>query len=220
VKAGKLWGLGCLALVAAPVLVLLVVGQWNQLPLHWRFSPSRWRIANESSRRVMARDYLDTHTAVGMTLDQVRSDLGRATWEWDYWEYAVSYAGLGEPCVSCEPRYNDEPTLLVWFHADGRRVSSFTGPRIDPPLLSTPFSAEAWRSCSHFPDQRRPLAYDLMQGPQLRGATRDEVRASLGPPDFGELLLVYVVERGGSDAKGLTLSVDDRDRVVSAKLDP
>ena len=210
--------LGCAVLIALPPLALVVMGVWQQLALHWSFSPLKWRIARESSRAAMARDYLSSRQVVGMTLDQVRADLGEPTWEWDYWEYAVSFAGLGPAWPGSAPRYSDEKVMIVWFHESGRRVSDITGPDVEAPMLPAPFSPEAWQSYAHFPDLRRPLAYDLIHGRQLRGATRDEVKSALGEPDFGEMLMQYVVEQGGSDATCLALSLDAGDRVVSAAI--
>jgi len=196
---------------------------WSWLPRTWSFTRARWRFARATSRGEMARDYLARCLSPATDLNRLLADLGEPDRSsGDYWEYAVSYAGLG-PRSAATPAFQAEPALVVWFEGPGHRASRFVGLNLEPAAAPGVFDPGLWQRYAHFPDQRRPLAAGLVGGAALRGASRAELREALGLPDFGELMLEYRVgragEHGGTGGSRLVFTVDAYDRVVRAALD-
>ena len=208
------YALGCLALIASPFLYVLVSASWLGLSADWTFSPWRWRVARDAGRLSMARDYLATHGPLGRTRAQIVADLGDPHGTYDIWSYAVSNVGLGLPDDrGPPPRFSGEPTLYVQVAGD--RVAKVYGTFIDEPRSGQEFNPAAWASCEFFPDQRKPMAYDLMRSKRLQSATRQEVRAALGAPQCQELAISYEVALDDSGhERRLILWFDEAGRVT------
>jgi hypothetical protein len=219
VTAPKRWLLGCSALIVIAVLSHLLATAWYRLPAGWQLEAVRWRVQAETEREDLARSFLARHRVEGMPREQVLAELGEPTETWDYWEYAVSSAGLGRGYESSVPRYADAPVLIVRFSANGREVVELTGVLVPEQSNPIEFSAEDWKSYTFFADQRRALADALIRSQLLRGASRAEVWRALGAPDFAERRLEYRVgQRGSGYGRYLVFELDEVDQVIRATL--
>lgn len=183
-------------------------------PQSWEFSWIGWRIAPETAREAMARDYLSRLSAGG-TLQQVLDDLGDPDWSSGKWMYAMSSMGLTADQASYE---YEEPALLFWFKR--AKVSGYWRVELEPCAAVPEFDAALWRSFEAAPERRLPLAHALVEGRHLLGATTQEVRDALGPPDYGVVRLEYVIGwEDSSDHAFLVTTFDGGDRLIDAQLE-
>ena len=212
------WWAGCLVIVGAGVLLLVGKVAWFQMAVTWKFSPLAWRLAPETGREAMARDYISSRELRGMSRSQILSDLGEPNHSSDYWLFAVGPDGLG----TAQPRgisirYSGEPILQVWFDPEGR-VGRCLAPRVPESVGRREFDSMVWKSLSR--PERQSMALALSKGEHLHGASKQQVEELLGPPDHAEAHFdYYVAWKGYPDHVILAVRFDIADRVDDIELD-
>ena len=197
------------------MLPLIALGGWRFIRGQgWDYSRFGWSLADEDCRESMARDYLATRHVQGMTLAQLRADLGDESDFREHWTYVIGeYVPVNESGRTF-PAYYRRPTLDLHFSRTGVLRSLAPGSLSDGP--STAFIAEIWRAtpCS----ERAPMARALIESELLLGARRDEVRQVLGDPDRAEILVEYRVSDAVSDGTYLEAQVDLDGRILGAEV--
>ena len=199
---GLVVAVGC---VVWPVLLLIAVGSWRFVRGQgWNYSRFGWSIAAADGRESMARDYLATRDVTGMTLEQLRADLGDETYFREGWSYIV---GEYVPVVTAEspiPAYYRRSGLGLSFSRRGVLKGLNPGWNGDGPVAS--FDADVWKATPQF--AREPMARDLLEREaQLLGTSRQELRQLLGEPDKGEIVVEY---RVGDAYLEVHLGLDER----------
>jgi hypothetical protein len=183
------------------------------------FSSEAWLVTDPDQREELARAYLASQQVVGRSLIDVLSDLGPPTYYWYDWCYAVSVEGLGPTWRSVIPSYTEVPIVYAWFDLDHRLIR-FDGVNIPTPAEVRPFDSDEWCLAARFPNERQPMVPSLVKNDSLNGASRDDIRRVLGPPDHAEIILMYQAGwLDGSDKRFLRLDVDISDHVVRAGFD-
>ena len=194
---------------------LLALGVWNfARGQGWHYSRFGWRLAADDGRESMARDYLATRDVRGMTLDELRADLGDESSFREHWTYFV---GDYEPVFVggwTVPAYYRRPTLDLKFNRRGVLRSLDPGSLWDGPIAA--FDAKTWRATAGA--ERAPMARDLVERQLFVGASRDDLQPLLGDPDSAEIRLEYLVREGVSDGAYLEVRLGLDRRVVDARV--
>ena len=196
---------------------LFVFGGWRFMRGQgWGYSRLGWSLAETTCRQSMARDYLATRDVIGMSLDQLRDDLGRESRYRESWTYAVGdYVALDDSRQAVRVSYR-QPRITLRFTRQGLLRS------IDPKWLAdgstAAFDSETWKSTPFA--GRGPMARDLIAGERLMKASREDVRKSLGQPDSAEIHIEYLVGEGMSDGVYLQATLNGDRLVTDARVDP
>ena len=197
------------------LLLLTAVGGWRFARGEgWGYSRFGWSIADEDCRESMAHDYLATRNVCGMTLDQLRADLGDESDFHERWTYLVGDYVPMTDASWLGTIYHPRPRLDLAFTREGVLFDVHLAPDWLSDGPAAPFVADTWSSTPG--SERTPMARDLVRSNLLLRARRAEVRQVLGDPDSFDILIEYRVSDAVSDVAYLEARLNPDGLILDA----